>query len=160
MTLRNKIRNTATAGQTDKTESGFTLIEVAVAMLVIMIALLGVFVTFTWAITYNAGNNSRAQALAVLQEEVERLRSLKFTPSFTDADLAGGTRAPRIVVSPNGGTFGVRVEVDDDPATAGTQIDANSPLKEIRVAVRLERPSPGWQAAVPATVIMRRVRSN
>ncbi len=150
---------TKTEGRLE-TESGFTLIEVSVAMLVIMIALLGVFVTFTWAITYNAGNNSRAQALAVLQEEVERLRSLKFTPSFTDADLAGGARDPRIVVSSNGGTFGVRVEVDDDPTTDGVQINPSSALKEIRVSVRLERPSPGWQAAIPATVVLRRVRSN
>lgn len=142
-------------------EQGFSLVEVAVAMVVIMIALLGVFFTFTYAITYNAGNNSRAQALAVLQEEVERLRSLKWTPAQTDADLQGGTRTPRIVVSPNGGTFGVRVAVDNDPATAGIQ-DETVPtaIKEITVLVRLEHPSPGWQAAVPAVVVMRRVRGN
>lgn len=142
-------------------ESGFSLIEVAVAMVIMLVALLGVFFTFTYAITYNAGNNSRAQALAVLQEEVERLRSLKFTPTVTDADLQGGTRTPRTVVSPNGGTFSVTVFVDNDPFTPGIQ-DETVPtsIKEIEVRVKLEHPSPGWQAAVPATVFLRRVRSN
>jgi len=144
-------------------EAGFSLIEVAVAMVVVLIALLGVFFTLTYAITYNAGNNSRAQALAVLQEEVERLRALKFTPYSTDEDLQGGMRPAKIVVSPNGGTFGVRVTVDNDPLTEGIQTEADVPnptIKEVEVRVRLEHPSPGWQAAVPATIVMRRVRSN
>ena len=151
------------AGQPRSGEAGFSLIEVAVAMVVVLIALLGVFFTLTYAITYNAGNNSRAQALAVLQEEVERLRALKFTPYSTDADLQGGVRPVRIVVSPNGGTFGVRVTVDNDPLTDGIQTEADVPnptIKEVEVRVRLEHPSPGWQAAVPATIVMRRVRSN
>lgn len=144
-------------------EAGFSLIEVAVAMVVVLIALLGVFLTLTYAITWNAGNNSRAQALAVLQEEVEQLRSRKFTPYFTDSELAGGVRPVKVVESPNGGTFGVRVEVDNDPLTPGMQLDSDVPnptLKEITVRVRLEHPSPGWQAAIPATVVLRRVRSN
>ena len=145
-------------------QEGFSLIEVAVAMVVVLIALLGVFFTLTYAITYNAGNNSRAQALAVLQAEVERLRSLKFTPNLTDTDLQGGVRPVQIVVSPNGGTFGVRVEVDNDPDTPlliDTETDVPNPtIKQITVEVRLEHPSPGWQAAVPATIVMRRVRSN
>ena len=142
-------------------ENGFSLVEVCVAMVIILVALLGVFFTFTYAITYNAGNNSRAQALAVLQEEVEKLRSYKFTPSVTDSQLQGGSHTPVIVESPNGGTFSVTVIVDNDPFTAGVQ-DETTPtsMKEIEVRVKLEHPSPGWQAAVPATVFLRRVRSN
>ncbi len=144
-----------------KTEEGFSLIEVCVAMVIILVALLGVFFTFTYAITYNAGNNSRAQALAVLQEEVEKLRSYKFTPTITDAELQGGVKTPWTVVSPNGGTFLVTVKVDNDPFTPDIQ-DESTPtsIKEIMVSVKLEHPSPGWQAAVPATVYLRRVRSN
>lgn len=142
-------------------EEGFSLIEVCVAMVIILVALLGVFFTFTYAITYNAGNNSRAQALAVLQEEVEKLRSYKFTPTITDAALQGGAKTPWTVVSPNGGTFSVTVVVDNDPFTAGVQDESTSTsIKEIKVSVKLDRPSPGWQAAVPAVVYLRRVRSN
>ena len=143
------------------TEAGFSLVEVCVAMVIILVALLGVFFTFTYAITYNAGNNSRAQALAVLQEEVEKLRSYKFTPTVTDTQLQGGSKTPFTVVSPNGGPFSVTIIVDNDPFTAGIQ-DETTPtsMKEIEVRVKLEHPSPGWQAAVPATVFLRRVRSN
>ena len=142
-------------------QKGFSLVEVCVAMVIILVALLGVFFTFTYAITYNAGNNSRAQALAVLQEEVEKLRSYKFTPTVTDTQLQGGAKTPFQVVSPNGGTFSVTIIVDNDPFTAGVQ-DETTPtsMKEIEVRVKLDRPSPGWQAAVPATVFLRRVRSN
>ena len=144
-----------------KNEEGFSLIEVSVAMVIILVALLGVFFTFTYAITYNAGNNSRAQALAVLQEEVEKLRSYKFTPTITDTQLQGGVKTPWLVVSPNGGTFSVAVEVDNDPFTPGVQDETTSTsIKEIKVSVTLANPSPGWQAAVPATVYLRRVRSN
>ncbi len=144
-------------------EAGFSLVEIAVALVIILIALLGVVFSFTYAITYNAGNNSRAQALAVLQEEVEFLRSKKYTPTLTDTELTGGTKTPKTVVSPNGGTFSVRVFVDNDPWTDGIQDEATVPnpaMKEIEIRVRLENPSPGWQAAVPATIVMRRVRGN
>lgn len=131
-------------------------------MVIILIALLGVVTSFTYAITYNAGNNSRSQALAVLQEEVERLRSLKFTPGVTDPGLAGGTHSPRTIPT-NGGNFTVRVFIDNDPATAGIQGDGDVPsptIKEIDVLVQLEGPDLGWQTAVPARIILRRVRGN
>ena len=154
-----------------KGEAGFSLIEVAVAMIVLLIALLGVFFTFTYAITYNAGNNSRTQALAVLQEEVERIRSLKWTPTSVDAGLTGGTKTPRMITSPNGGTFSISNFVDNAPDVAGIQDETYqclSPqgaviacsIKEIEIRVKLENPSPGWQSAVPATIVMRRVRAN
>src|SRR5690606_42112554 len=90
-------------------------------------------------------------------------RSSDLTPYSTDEDLQGGIRPVKIVVSPNGGTFGVRVTVDNDPLADEIQTEADVPnptIKEIEVRVRLEHPSPGWQAAVPATIVMRRVRSN
>lgn len=144
-------------------EAGFSLIEVAVALVIIMIALLGVVFAFTYSITYNAGNNSRAQALAILQEEVEFLRSKKYTPTITDTELQGGVKSPRTVVSPNGGTFVVSVFIDNDPSTGTIESETDVPnpaMKEIEIQVVLANPSPGWQMAVPATIVMRRVRGN
>lgn len=153
-------------------EAGFTLIEVAIALIVIMVALLGVFVTFTYAISYNAGNNSRAQALAVLQREVELMRSAKFTPTNTDStaptnstdnnrDLTGGTKATRTVTAADGGRYKVDITVDDDPSTPNV-IDTNAAttFKEIKVTVKLDNPTPGWQTSIPTTVVLRRTRSN
>ncbi len=55
-------------------QSGFSLIEVVLALVILLVALLGVFLSFTYAISYNAGNNSRSQALAILQQQVEKMR--------------------------------------------------------------------------------------
>jgi type II secretory pathway pseudopilin PulG len=144
-------------------EGGFTLIEAAIALVIILVALLGVVSTFAYVINYNAGNNSRSQALAVLQQRVEILRAAKFTPTVTDAALSGGTKAPLTITTPTGTQFTIQVVVDNDPFTAGVQDDSevtNPTLKEITVTSRLASPSPGWQTAIPATIIMRRTRAN
>src|SRR2546423_391790 len=110
-------------------------------MVIILIALLGVAFSFTYAINYNAGNQSRAQALALLQQEVEKMRAAKFTPLVTDPSLTGGPKAPRSVVSPTGTHFTVQVTVDNDPFAGGVQDDTavpNPTLKEIVITTRLE----------------------
>ena len=147
-------------GNTRTEQSGFSLVEVVFALVILLVALLGVFFTFTYAINYNAGNNSRSQALAVLQQEVEVMRSAKFTPQVTDSALVGGTRLPKRVTLSNGNVFLVKVKIDDDPFTNGLQIDATTTMKEIYVTVTLDRPTPGWQTAVPASVVLQRVRAN
>ena len=136
------------------------MVEVIIAMIILLVALLGVFLTFTYAVNYNAGNNSRAQALSILQQEVELLRSAKFTPGVTDDVLTGGTKTPKIITSADGSRFRVEITVDDNPFASGVDVDAARTLKEITVRVTSESPTPGWQTAVPATVFLRRVRSN
>lgn len=158
-TSKNRENNPA-ANLKKSIDGGFTLIEVIIAMVILMIVLLGVFVSFTYAVNYNAGNNSRSQALAVLQQEIELLRSAKFTPTITDSNLLGGAQASRVVSSADGNRFRVQITVDDDPFTAGVQSDTTKTLKEVTLTVTLENPTPGWQTAVPAIVILRRVRAN
>ena len=141
-------------------EDGFSLVEVISAMVVLLIALLGVFTVFTYCVNFNAGNNSRAQALSVLQQETELLRSAKFTPFITDDALTGGVKPPKRVASADESRFSVQIVVDDDPFTDGIQTDFTRTLKEITLTVTLESPTPGWQTAVPATTVLRRVRAN
>lgn len=146
--------------KSSKTQSGFSLIEVVLALVILLVALLGVFLAFTYAISYNAGNNSRSQALAILQQQVEKMRSAKFTPAVMDATLAGGVHPVKYVTLPNNNRFTVNMSVDDDPVTAGIQVDNLTTAKEIIVAVALDRPTPGWQSSVPAVVVLQRVRAN
>jgi type II secretory pathway pseudopilin PulG len=147
-------------------ERGFTLLEAVIALLVLMIAIMGVFAAFTYSIRYNTGNSKRSQALAVLQREVESLRSAKFTPSITDStpanmDLTGGTKAVRTVVSPgDNSSYLVSTVVDDDPFTAGVQVDATKTLKEITVEVRPLSADGGWVTAYRTRAVFRRVRAN
>ena len=149
-------------------QAGFSLIEAAIALVIILIALLGVAWSITYAINYNAGNNNRAKTLAVLQQEVERLRSAKFTPTGTDAALLGckiGSACSTSTVTSESLSFIITKTIDNDPST--TDIDdetdvtsAATSFKEIRLSATLANPSPGWQTAVPAEVVLRRVKSN
>lgn len=147
----------------DHQELGFSLIEAVCAMVILLIALVGVFTSFTYAVNYNAGNNSRAQALAILQQEIEQLRSKKFTPApdGLDTELIGGEKPEKIVTLPDNNKFRVKVTVDNNPATAAIEGEAfNTTMKQITITVTLDRPTPGWQTSVPATAILRRVRAN
>ncbi len=141
-------------------DEGFSLIETTIAMVIILVGLLAVAEAFTFAILYNAGNATRTQSLAILQQETEHLRSKKFSATKTDDELLGGVKPKKNVTAPNGGLFKISSSVDDDPFTDGVQINGNSTLKEITVTVALERPSPGWQTAIPAVIVMRRTRGN
>ncbi len=141
-------------------QAGFSMIEITIAMVVFLIAVLGVFMSFAYAVSYNSGNSSRAQALALLQQKVEQIRSAKFVPTGIDTILSGGAKAGEVVTAPDGNLYKLQVTVDDDPFTPGIQTDSTKFLKEVSITVSLERPTPGWQTSVPATVVLRRVRGN
>lgn len=143
-----------------RSDEGFSLVEVTIALVILLIVLLGVFTVIVYAVNYNAANNARAQALAMLQQEEEILRTAKFTPSFIDANLTGGVKTPKTIVADDGNRFQVEVTVDDDPWTSGVQIDNSGTLKELTLRVTALNPTPGWQTAVPAQVVIRRVRAN
>ena len=144
----------------DRGQAGLTLVETAAALVVLLIVLLAVTLVFSYTVSYNAGNNSRAQALNIMQQEVENMRSAKFTPLVMDSRLTGGSKATQTVITSDGGSFSLDVTVDDDPLTAGVQIDNTQTIKEITVTVSLNKPTAGWQTSVPATVVLRRVRGN
>lgn len=142
-------------------EADFSLVEAVIALIILLIVVSGVFATFAYAVNYNAGNNSRSQALAVLQQEAELMRSAKFTSSTTDnytpgtpddgrRDITAGVKATRIATSANGFSFKVQTTV----------VDISTTLKEITITVMLDSPTLGWQTAVPATVVLRRVQAN
>jgi type II secretory pathway pseudopilin PulG len=154
-----------------RSDAGFSLIEVVIALLIVMIGLLSVAAVFTFAINQNAGNKSRSQALTILQEAAEQIRSAKFNGATTDAVLLGGTRPQEVRTAENGNTFLLDVTVDNEPLVDGTQdedYECLSPqdvvipctLKEISVTVSFAAPTPGWQTAVPSVVRIRRVRGN
>ena len=147
-------------------ESGFSLVEVIFAMVILLVALLGVFVTFTYSISYNAGNSSRSQALAILQQEIEQMRSKKFTsappPNGTDPALYGVANSQKTVTALNGNKFKVTTSIDNNPLTPAIDVDESvqPTIKQITVTVTLDSPTPGWQTSLPATVVLQRVRGN
>jgi len=159
----NKVENTKKncRNLTSKSaQGGFSLVEVVVALVVFLILLLGLVAVFTYAVSYNAGNNARSQALAVLQQEVELYRSAKYTPRATDSSLTGGTKTPKPATSADGNKFKIQTVIDDNPSTTAVDVNAATTLKEITVTVTSESSTPGWQTAVPAKAVLRRARAN
>lgn len=143
-----------------KNEAGFSLIEVTIAMLVLLVGLLGVTLSYTWAVKFNAGNNLRMQSLAILQQEIEQFRSAKYTSVVTDSVLLGGVKNPKTVTTADGNKFTIETIIDDDPFTANVQVDRSKTLKNITITVSGENQAQRWITAIPATVTLRRVRGN
>lgn len=160
--MHNKENKKALETLTTKNQAGFTLVETIIAMMVFLIALLGVFATFAYAVSYNMGNNLRSQALTVLQKEAELLRSAKFTPDSTktDAALKGGVKPVKTVTSEDNTSFAVLITVDDDPFIDLVQIDPTKTLKEITIEVKSTNSTNAWYTAVPNKLTLRRVQSN
>jgi type II secretory pathway pseudopilin PulG len=76
-------------------ERGFTIIEITIAMVIMMIVCLGVASLFSYAAYYVSGGNDRAQALAVAQQALESLRHCTYSTTFTDPSLAA-TATPTV----------------------------------------------------------------
>jgi Tfp pilus assembly protein PilV len=148
----------------EKNENGFSLIEVTIALIILLISVLGVFAVFTYATVYNRGNSRRSQALSVFQKRIELLRSAKFTPTiYNDPLLTGGIKAPEIVTSDgDNATYLVETIIDNDPFTDGVQTtgDSTTTLKEITIIVTPQKTTKAWVLSSPTKVVLRRNRAN
>ena len=98
-------------------ESGFTLLETAVAMVVMMIGGLGIAAVFAYAIKNNNGSRDRAVALAVAQQELERLRAIPFNDPGLAATPTLGTAS---TVTNGGRTFSMRTTILNTTASLKT----------------------------------------
>jgi Tfp pilus assembly protein PilV len=99
-----------------KGQAGFTLLETTIALVVMMIGGLGIAAVFTYAIKNNTGARDRAAAIAVAQQELERLRNL----SFNDTALtATGTVSP-VTVTSAGRQYSMRTTIQDTTSTVKT----------------------------------------
>jgi Tfp pilus assembly protein PilV len=96
-------------------EKGFTLMETATALLVMMIGGLGICAVFAYAIKNNTGSRDRATAIAVAQQQMERYRNM----SFIDAGLTAGP-ATTTTVESAGRTFTVKTTITDTTTSLKT----------------------------------------
>jgi type II secretory pathway pseudopilin PulG len=82
-------------------EAGFSLLETAIAMVLLAIVGLGIASVFFFAAKNNVSAGDRQLAMAVAQQRMEQLRNASFTSSTLDATASTGasttiTRAGRI----------------------------------------------------------------
>src|SRR6185369_6534790 len=122
--------------ETDKGQRGFTLIEMSIAMVVMMVAALACASLFVFSMQNNVGGSERALAMAVAQQQLEEIRSV----SFDDATLRNGER-----------DYTVQRDVADEINTD------NSPkrLRRITITVTPQSGGPNWTRTPVVLVTLR-----
>src|SRR5881398_2882044 len=70
-----------------KSEKGFTLLEIVIALVIMMVVGLAAVGGFAFAIRYNSATADRAASISIAQSAVEKFRAL----AFTDSGLTAGT---------------------------------------------------------------------
>lgn len=66
-------------------ERGFTLIETTIASLVMLVGALACSSLFVFSLQNNVGGSERALAMAVAQQQLEQIRSVKYEDSTLNA---------------------------------------------------------------------------
>jgi Tfp pilus assembly protein PilV len=146
------------AGQTDRSsESGFTMIETVIALVIMMIIGLGTASLFFFAASNNIGANDRELAMAVAQKRMEWLRSIPLNETNRTLAYAypnGGLEAtPAAVVettTSGGRTYEVTTtiaDVDTDQENTATSNAIPATTKTITVQVKPLGAGPGWSQA-------------
>jgi Tfp pilus assembly protein PilV len=139
-------RGGSTAERSD-TEGGFTLIETSIALVILMVAGLGVASLFTYSIRYNTGGNDRAVAVTIAQQQIEQFRSVSFTDPILNVTAA-------TALTPNTVSNGRTYRVTKTVTGSNNDVDGNPTLKTITIQVNPM--GAGW-ASFP--VILRTMRS-
>ena len=86
-------------------QSGFTIMEAVIAMVIMMVAVLGSASVFSYSINYNSGATDRELAMALAQQQMEQLRNV----AFTDASLNEATATTTVVRA--GRSYGVTTTI-------------------------------------------------
>ena len=126
----------------NRRENGFTLLETASALLVMMIGGLGICAVFAYAIKNNTGSRDRAAALAVAQQQMEFYRNV----TFLDPALTATSANPAAVeITSAGRTYSVRTTITDTTAS----------LKTIKIQVTPLLSSDPWALGTVEIIVQR-----
>ncbi|HEY0367605.1 MAG TPA: prepilin-type N-terminal cleavage/methylation domain-containing protein [Pyrinomonadaceae bacterium] len=120
--------------KTARGESGFTLIETSIAMVVMMVGALACSSLFVFSIQNNVGGSERALSMAVAQQQLEQLRSV----SYEDATLTVGTTD--VTVNSGGRTYNVQRVIANETNAGNT----SKQLKRITITVTPRAAGPNW----------------
>ena len=118
-------------GVSARGERGFTLVETAIAMVVLMVAGLAATSLFVYSVKYNAGANDRAVAQSLAQRQMESLRKTSF------ANLVDSTQT----VASAGRNFTVAVAVCNDGTAA---CGGSTAVKRLTVTVTPANAGAKW----------------
>jgi Tfp pilus assembly protein PilV len=144
-------------------QAGFTLLEAAIAMVILMIIGLGIASLFTYAIHANSSADDRELSMALAQQRMEWLRTIPFNTqtrhvsySYPNGGLeATSTSGVTETVSNAGRSYTVRTVIQNLSTVPTGNPDAGEPTsKSISVSV-----TPVGSATVFETVTITTQRS-
>jgi type II secretory pathway pseudopilin PulG len=124
------------------TEQGFTLIETAVSLVIMMVIGLGAASLFAYATMANSGATDRELAMAVAQKRMEWLRTIPF--SVTTRNLAysypngglGETTGTTEAETSSGRPYTIVTIIENTSVVPAGQLDAGQPtVKTITIRV-------------------------
>ena len=125
-------------------EQGFTLMETAIALVMMMVVSLGIVSLFAYATNANSNADDRELAMAIAQKRMEWLRSIPFTTqtrglaySFPNGGLAAtGTTGVTETVTNAGRSYQVRTVIQNNSFVPSGNPDQGAPtLKTITLTV-------------------------
>ena len=136
-------------------QQGFTLLEAAIALVILMIIGLGIASLFTYALGANTRADDRELAMTIAQKRMESLRTIPFTTQTRMLDISvGGLKAtlPEGVtetVESAGRSFTVNTQIQDISVVPLGEPDAGAPTsKSIRVAVTPVAATTGFETVI------------
>ncbi len=124
------------------TEKGFTLIETAVSLVIMMVIGLGAASLFAYATMANSGANDRELAMAVAQKRMEWMRTVPFSVttrnvaySYPNGGLGATTGITETEMS-SGRPYTVVTIIENATVVPAGQFDAGQPtVKTITIRV-------------------------
>ena len=127
-----------------RSQNGFTVLEAAIALVILMVIGLGIASLFTYSISANSRADDRELAMAIAQKRMEWLRTIPFTTqtrsvaySFPDGGLAAtATGGVTETVTNAGRSFNITTTISDlNFVPAGNPDAGASTLKRIQISV-------------------------
>jgi prepilin-type N-terminal cleavage/methylation domain-containing protein len=147
---------------------GFTLVETAIAMLVMLVVGLGASSLFLYSVRYNIGGTMRSTAMAVAQQRLEVLREADYsdarlnfgTPTPDTATLTGTTTTitagTALPAAPAGSTYyQIQTQVVAFPIGTAEAVATQKQIT-IRVVPVNGRSANSWEKVNPVEVVLRR----
>src|ERR1044072_7139378 len=131
--------------QTPNGQSGFSLLETTIALVVMMVGALACSSFFVSPLKNNVGGSERALAMAVAQQQLEQLRSV----SYEDTTLNAGTTTTTVRNGERNYTV-ERTIVDDT--------NINGPIKQLKlitITVTPQTAGANWMRT-PVVLVSRR----
>ena len=123
-----------------RSESGFTVLETAIALVLLTIVGLGIASVFFYASKYTVSTGDRELAMAVAQQRIEQLRNVGFLDGSLTATSPSGASSTVIRA---GRTYSVLTTITDSNVVNGA-----ATTKKITVMVTPQSDANSWATTV------------